>query len=193
MIIYCISLNIINDNNNDNNDNKFTNIAIAKDLSKFNFFKRFYINEFLDFSIDLIIKKNSNISFSIISQSYENYDLKFCCYNSNNINCIIVSDGEYPEKYFRLLSKKIIDDYNNNILNLTKILEDSKNPESIDVLYKVQKDLDETKAILIQSIESILERGEKLDNLVEKSKLLSDTSKVFYTKSRKMNSCCVVQ
>ena len=146
----------------------------------------------MDFSIDLILKKNNNLNFSIIKQSYENRDLNFCCYNIHNLSCIIIFEGEFNENYLRLISKKVIDEYNKNILNLSKILEESKNPESFDTLYKIQKDLDETKAILIESIESILERGEKMDNLVEKSKLLSDSSKLFYKNTSKMNSCCTI-
>ena len=39
---------------------------------------------------------------------------------------------------------------------------------------------------------TVLERGEKLDNLVERSDELSKQSKLFYKQARKTNSCCVV-
>lgn len=45
---------------------------------------------------------------------------------------------------------------------------------------KIQKELDETKIVLHKTIESVLERGEKIDNLVEKSDGLSAQSKMFY-------------
>lgn len=41
-----------------------------------------------------------------------------------------------------------------------------------------------------KTIESVLERGEKIDNLVERSEDLSRQSKVFYTQAKKTNSCC---
>jgi len=59
-----------------------------------------------------------------------------------------------------------------------------------------------------KTIESVLERGEKLDNLVERSNALSAQSKMFYKTAKKVrvftssgdnplisaqqNSCCVI-
>lgn len=40
------------------------------------------------------------------------------------------------------------------------------------------------------TIEAVLERGEKLDDLVDKSEALSLQSKAFYKTARKTNSCC---
>ena len=60
---------------------------------------------------------------------------------------------------------------------------------SIDEL---QRNLDDTKDVLRRTMESVLERGEKIDNLVAKSDALSSSSKMFYTQAKKQNSCCVV-
>lgn len=46
-------------------------------------------------------------------------------------------------------------------------------------------------ALQHKTIESVLERGEKLDNLVERSNALSAQSKMFYKTAKKQNSCCV--
>ena len=46
---------------------------------------------------------------------------------------------------------------------------------------KIQKELDETKITLHKTIESVLERNVKLDDLVNKSEGLSSQSKMFYT------------
>lgn len=46
---------------------------------------------------------------------------------------------------------------------------------------KVQRELDETKITLHKTIESVLERNVKLDDLVNKSEGLSSQSKMFYT------------
>ena len=43
-----------------------------------------------------------------------------------------------------------------------------------------------------KTIDNLLERGEKLDSLVERSDDLSKQSKMFYKQARKTNSCCVV-
>ena len=59
-----------------------------------------------------------------------------------------------------------------------------------DKLTKIQRDLDDTKVVLHQTIESMLNRGEKLENLVDKSSDLSMASQMFYKQARKTNSCC---
>lgn len=45
---------------------------------------------------------------------------------------------------------------------------------------------------MIKTMESMLDRGEKLDELVAKSEGLSSQSKMFYKQAKKQNSCCVV-
>lgn len=65
-----------------------------------------------------------------------------------------------------------------------------QDPAAADKLSKIQRDLDETKIILHKTIESVLERGEKLDQLVDKSADLSMASQLFYKQARKANSCC---
>jgi synaptobrevin family protein YKT6 len=59
-------------------------------------------------------------------------------------------------------------------------------------LTKINKELEKTKLILHQTIQSVLEKGEKLDELVVKSDGLSAQSKMFFTQAKKQNSCCVV-
>lgn len=110
---------------------------------------------------------------------------------------------------------------------LTQYLTKYQDPKQADTIMKVQKELDETKIVLVscsflrtivdkalivaqhKTIESVLERGEKLDNLVERSNALSAQSKMFYKTAKKVslfpncqplffsltrqqNSCCVV-
>ena len=67
-----------------------------------------------------------------------------------------------------------------------------QDPTSADKVSKIQKDLDDTTEILHKTIDSVLERGVKLDQLVERSDDLSRQSKMFYKQARKTNSCCVI-
>lgn len=65
-----------------------------------------------------------------------------------------------------------------------------QDPKQADPLLRMQEDLDETKIILRNTIEQVLVRGEKLDDLVSKSEDLSAQSKAFYKTAKKTNSCC---
>ena len=68
----------------------------------------------------------------------------------------------------------------------------ARDPKAYDRIAKIQGDLDETTDVLHKTIDNLLERGEKLDSLVERSDDLSKQSKMFYKQARKTNSCCVV-
>jgi synaptobrevin family protein YKT6 len=73
---------------------------------------------------------------------------------------------------------------------VTSALGKFQDPAAADKLLKIQRELDETKIVLHKTIDSVLARGEKLDNLVEKSSDLSMASQMFYKQARKSNSCC---
>jgi synaptobrevin family protein YKT6 len=62
----------------------------------------------------------------------------------------------------------------------------------VDSISRIQRELDETMKVVHGTIDSLLQRGEKIDDLVAKSDGLSAQSKMFYTQAKKQNSCCVV-
>ena len=55
---------------------------------------------------------------------------------------------------------------------------------------QINKNLSETKDVMHKAIEDVLERGENLDVLLEKSEDVSAVSMKFLKKSKDMNSCC---
>lgn len=59
-----------------------------------------------------------------------------------------------------------------------------QDPAQADSIMKIQQQLDETKIVLHKTIESVLQRGEKIDDLVAKSDGLSAQSKMFYSECR---------
>ena len=82
---------------------------------------------------------------------------------------------------------KEVDGYNGP---LESYLQKYQNPVEADPMMKVQNELDETKIVLHNTIEAVLQRGERLDDLVAKSEGLSLQSKTFYKTAKKTNSCC---
>ena len=56
-----------------------------------------------------------------------------------------------------------------------------QDPQQADSIMKIQQQLDETKIVLHKTIESVLQRGEKIDDLVAKSDGLSAQSRMFYS------------
>ncbi|KAI9803113.1 MAG: palmitoyltransferase [Piccolia ochrophora] len=120
---------------------------------------------------------------------------------------IIISDEEYPALVAHQLLSKVVDEFlakhpRASIASASESLPfpelkdyivKYQDPQQADSIMKIQKELDETKIVLHKTIESVLERGEKIDTLVQKSDGLSAQSKMFYTQAKKQNSCCIIQ
>lgn len=127
---------------------------------------------------------------------------------SEGIAGLIISDHEYPALVAHQLLSKIVDEFLSKyprstfssvngpgqlqLPQLKEYITKYQDPAQADSIMRIQKELDETKITLHKTIESVLERGEKLDQLVAKSDGLSAQSKMFYTQAKKQNSCCVV-
>jgi synaptobrevin family protein YKT6 len=128
---------------------------------------------------------------------------------SEGVCGIIISDQEYPAMVAHQLLSKVVDEFltKNPVSSFRNQKDDNKiafpelkeyitkyqNPENADSIMKIQKELDETKVVLHKTIESVLDRGEKIDSLVAKSGDLSTTSQQFYRQAKKQNSCWYVK
>ena len=123
---------------------------------------------------------------------------------SNGLASAALCDKEYPSRVAFTLLAKIQEDFMAahqesvwkttrkpvKLHSLDATIEKYQNPQEADSIMRIQQDLDETKVILYRTIDSVLERGVKLESLVEKSNDLSVQSKMFYKTARKNNSCC---
>lgn len=120
---------------------------------------------------------------------------------------VVVGDHEYQQRVAHTLINKILDEFTTKYSSsqwpvlkessvdfpqLPEYLQKYQNPKEADAMTKIQTELDETKIILHNTIEAVLQRGEKLDDLVEKSEGLSMQSKAFYKTAKKTNQCCVI-
>lgn len=107
-----------------------------------------------------------------------------------------MTDREYDERIAHSLLGKVIDEfltkYNRpafinasaNSLSLPTLksdVEKYQDPRQADNIFKIQAELDETKIEIRKTIEAVLERGQKIDDMVAKSENLSASSKMFYT------------
>lgn len=124
---------------------------------------------------------------------------------SDQLAGVLIADHEYPQRVAHTLITKVLEEFalntdpelwptateaSINFNLLPTYLARYQNPKEADALTKIQNDLDETKIILRDTIQAVLERGENLDNMVLKSENLSMQSKAFYKTAKKTNSCC---
>ncbi len=180
-------------------------LASEIDLSSFSYFQRSSGKEFMDFFAMTLSQRTA----AGIRQSVEQEGNVGHVYtNSLSLSCVIIADKEYPSRVAFTLIGKILDEF--SALHSKQVVASTiaplafpvlkeyfvkyQNPHEADNILKVQKELDETKVILHNTIESVLARGEKLDNLVAQSEQLSTQSKSFYKVAKKTNSgCCSIQ
>ncbi|KAF8978442.1 palmitoyltransferase [Entomortierella lignicola] len=177
-------------------------IADAKELSSFGFFQRSSIGEFMTFMAQTIAEKTQPGQRQSIEES--NY-IGHVYARAEGVAGVIITDKEYPSRVAFGLLNKILDEFTTKFPNsavwtpeqcnyseLQQYIVTYQDPKQGDTIMKVQRELDETKIILHKTIESVLERGEKMESLVERSDVLSSQSKMFYKTAKKQNACCVI-
>ncbi len=102
---------------------------------------------------------------------------------------IVITDSSYPKNvaYDLIHQTKKSNLTNPTINNLFISYQD---PIKIDPILKIKQEMNETQIIMLDSIDKLLARGEKIEDLMEKSEKLSDQSFVFKKKAKDLNSCC---
>lgn len=185
-------------------EGKATRLVSAHELQSFGFFQRSSVKEFMNFTSKILVERTMTSARSSVKEQ------DYICHvyvRSDNLAGVVIADHEYTQRVAHTLLNKVIDDFatkvDKKIWSISKedeikfpeledFLQKYQNPRNADAMTKINADLDETKIILHNTIEAVLERGEKIDDLVEKSEGLSLQSKTFYKTARKTNSCCVI-
>ncbi|KIY70305.1 snare protein YKT6 [Cylindrobasidium torrendii FP15055 ss-10] len=181
-----------------------TSLSTASDLSSFSFYQRSSVAEFMTFFTKTVAERTTQGQRQSIQEN--NYTAHV--YNrggAEQLAAVIITDQEYPVRPAFSLLTKLLDDFTAKVPqssfgnpsaisfpDINTYIQKYQDPRQADTIMRVQQELDETKIVLHKTIESVLERGEKLDNLVDRSNALSAQSKMFYKTAKKQNSCCVV-
>ena len=187
-----------------NGDNQEpTCLGKTEDVDEFGYFQRSSVREMLTFISRTIVKRTQPGQ----RQSVEQDQYLVHVSNRGGLVAIAVMDKEYPTRAAFSVLGKMSDDYvyrfgdswktvsgddprgNEALAAAIKMYQD---PHEADKILRIQRELDETKIVLHKTIDSVLARGEKLDNLVDKSTDLSLASQMFYKQAKKQNQCCTM-
>ncbi|KAG6218765.1 hypothetical protein E4U34_003927 [Claviceps purpurea] len=186
-----------------NEDKPAHEIVAEKELSAYSRFTRNNYGEFMTLFAKTVAERTKPGQ----RQDVEEQDYTFHAYGRSEGICgIIISDHQYPALVAHQLLSKVVDEFLSAhprsswqsgtpelpMPELKQYLAKYQDPQQADSIMKIQKELDETKIVLHKTIESVLQRGEKIDDLVAKSDGLSSQSKMFYQQAKKQNSCCVL-
>lgn len=178
-------------------------LSSSYDLSDFSYFRKKGVKEFMHFSAHTLVGRTDPEAKVSVTEG------KYVCSSfvqQDNLAAAAVTDDEYPIKVVHTCLEELLADFSAKIQRrvwenanesveypyMQEMLEKFSSPKDFrtDALSAVQEQVDETKIILHKTIESLLQRGEKLDDLVNKTDDLSVQTKTFYTSARKTNACC---
>jgi synaptobrevin family protein YKT6 len=177
------------------------------DVSSVGFFQRSSAKEFLIFLARTVSKRVTPGSRNQVSQDAH---VIYCQSRSDGLAAVAICDSEYNNRVAFTLLSTILGDFTENFRGkwenasgvkdnycawpeLDQTLTKYQNPEEADKILKIKREIEDTKVIMHQAIEGILERGEKIDNLVARSEDLGGASKTFYKQAKKTNSsCCTI-
>lgn len=189
-----------------NTGDKALELSSVKDLAQFGFFERNSVSQFMSFFSETVAARTTaGQRQSVEEGSYIGHVYA----RSEGVCGVLITDKEYPVRPAYTLLNKILDEYliahpplqwkdiseANDGLRLDELdtyISKYQDPSQADAIMRVQQELDETKITLHKTIENVLQRGEKLDNLVDKSESLSASSRMFYKQAKKTNSCCII-
>ncbi|KAI9818687.1 MAG: palmitoyltransferase [Thelocarpon impressellum] len=201
-------------------------LCFEKDLTSYSRFTRDNYGEFMSVFSQTVAERTKPGQ----RQDIEEKSYTFHAYGrTEGVAGVIISDHDYPALVAHQLLSKVVDEFlarhprssfagpsapakpTLDFPQLKEYIVKYQDPQQADSILKIQKELDETKIVLHKTIESVLERGEKIDTLVQKSDGLSAQSKMFYTQvgifsfhpldvllltyvlqAKKQNSCCVL-
>ena len=180
-----------------------TCLGKAEDVAEFGYIQRGSVREMLTFISRTIVKRTQPGQ----RQSVEQDQYLVHVTNRGGLVAIAVMDREYPSRSAFCVLSKMSDDYVARVGDawktvasddargdaiLAEAIAKYQDPMEADKILKIQRELDETKVVLHKTIDSVLARGEKLDNLVDKSTDLSLASQMFYKQAKKQNQCCTM-
>lgn len=175
-------------------------------LKHISFFVRHSARDFIKFAAKEIYSSSETMKpKTVIHEHYLVHSYKM---KEDGLGAIMITDDEYSPRIAMSVLKKVVDEFvlemkfikkdysdikKDSFIKspyLKKMIDDVQDPKKVDHIENVKYELDNTIETLQETIEKVLERGSKLDDLVIQTEHLSNTSKMFYKEAKKQNDCC---
>mmetsp|Transcript_14349 Transcript_14349/g.36601 ORF Transcript_14349/g.36601 Transcript_14349/m.36601 type:complete len:204 (+) Transcript_14349:84-695(+) len=179
-------------------------LAGSFELSSFGYFQRQTIKDLITMFTRLFVERTEpGVCQRLEHEEFLVYILK----RDTGIASVVVTDKEYPQRVGYAFVRQVMDEFMDKtggkysttsrdhsvaFPSLEAMLKKFQDPAEADKITRIQKDVDETKDVLVKTLDQLLERGEKIDDLVERSSDLSMASKKFYKTAKKHNQCCTI-
>eukprot|EP01065_Artemidia_motanka_P028239 TRINITY_DN3350_c1_g1_i1.p1 TRINITY_DN3350_c1_g1~~TRINITY_DN3350_c1_g1_i1.p1 ORF type:complete len:227 (+),score=64.95 TRINITY_DN3350_c1_g1_i1:62-682(+) len=125
----------------------------------------------------------------------------------NGLACVVCANELYPSQTaLTICSNTLTDfvsrfpgqwesaaaDHSVNWHELDQRLAKFQKPEEADKVLRIQRDLEQVRTLMAQSLEAVLKRGTGLQQLLDDSEDLTGATKSFYRGAAAQNACCLV-
>merc|ERR1712139_459668 len=181
-------------------------LSSAAELSSFGYFQRSSIKEMMVFFSRTLAQQHVAPG-QRITVKHEGY-LCHVYTAPGGITGVCFADSDYPSRVAFGYLSKLCEDFMQVVgtdvvccaedgcmdakfgIQHQRLIIRFQDPSQADQLTRIMSELEQTKMVLHETIEAALERGQKIDSLIEKSNDLSGSSKMFYKTAKKQNQCC---
>jgi len=176
-------------------------LEVEFELGSFSFFKRPTVKELVTFFMRQVVQRTDPGQKNLVDEG------DYVCHafvTGDSLACAVITDKSYPTRIGFSLAALVLQEFKAHNDSWQRIRGDAQittreiqsllikyqKPDEADNMSKIQKDLEDIKGILHKSMEDLLTRGEKLENIIERSDDLSASSKEFLWQAKKQNACC---
>jgi len=165
----------------------------ARNLDFLWFYQRKAVAELQDALIDIVIERSApGFTRAPLPAGFEStHASPYAIYvwSTAKISGVVMTGLNYPERAVRQIFNQLESGEIHNQTELEALLQKAATPIELDKVALIERDLAETKLILLDNLEKVLARGEKLEDLVARSDQLSASSKLFLSRTRRLNRC----
>ena len=124
-------------------------------------------------NVYIINEKVNDVDIVIYGSAYQNYH-------------VIITNKMYPP----MVAKQLLHHMIKETQPVSVLFEQYQDPSKFDKIDKIKTELEDTRVIILESIEQLLKRGESIDELQEKAEQLQASSAKFVDDAKYMNRCC---
>ena len=174
------------------------------DLSFVSFFERSVAREQVRFHARTVVSRTDVGQRQSIQ--IENVGYCHAYVHPSGLAATVVTDKEYPLRVAYTLISEVVKEFLKLYPNREgeRALQDTdmnfplgkdlfgkfQDPQSADKIFKIERELDELKNVMLKNMDDLMARGETLRSLEDKSSDLSHMGKKFAREARKNNECC---
>lgn len=144
---------------------------------------------------DRVIQSESG-TYGTTVVSHLDYNIMIRRFPGNPGKTVVVSYKSFNEKILNQLLYVLyvgLEKETDKLAYINRFVKDAETPAKLLKLVEINQTLEETREILMTTVEKLLTREEKLSDLILKTEDLSEDSKRFYRGAEKLNDrCCII-